>query len=194
MKEAFAVAASAIAILSVTPYIIDTIKGKTRPNIVSWFTWSLLTGIAMAAAFAAHEPRTALLLLGETIGTFLVGALGLKYGYAKLSLFDGLCQIGAIAGLIFWLVFNSPTIATVSMIGIDIFAALPTFRHSWTEPQEETWQTYALGVLATVLTVASLTHYSINSAVFPVYLLLGNGGLMVTVIYRRVRKGMTLAR
>jgi hypothetical protein len=194
MKEAFAVAASAIAILSVTPYIIDTVKGKTRPNIVSWFTWSLLAGVATAAAFAAGAPRTALLLLGETTGTFLVAALGLKYGYAKLSLFDGLCQVGAIAGLVLWLVFNSPTVATLAVIVIDVLAALPTLKHSWLDPQEETWQTYMLVVIASVLTIIALPQYSINSALFPFYYLLGNGGLMALVVYRRIRKGLTLAR
>lgn len=194
MKEILAITASVIIVFSVTPYIVDIIRGKSRPNIVSWFTWSLLTGIAMAAAFAAHEPRTALLLLGETTGTLLVAVFGLKYGYAKLSLFDGLCQTGAITGLILWLVFNSPTVATISVITVDMLAALPTLKHSWVDPQEETWQTYMLVVVASVLTIISLPHYSINSATFPFYYLLGNGGLMAVVVYSRLRKGLTLAR
>lgn len=194
MKEVFAITASVIIVFSVAPYIIDTIRGKTRPNIISWFTWSLLTGIAMAAAFAAHEPRTALLLLGETTGTLLVAVAGIKYGYAKLSLFDGLCQAGAITGLILWLIFNSPTVATIAVITVDVLAALPTLKHSWVDPQEETWQTYMLVVIASVLTIISLPHYSINSATFPFYYLLGNGGLMAIVVYRRLQKGLALAR
>lgn len=194
MKEILAITASVIIVFSVAPYIIDIIRGKSRPNIVSWFTWSLLTSIAMAAAFADHEPRTALLLLGETTGTLLVAVSGLKYGYAKLSLFDGLCQAGAITGLILWLVFNSPTVATIAVITVDMLAALPTLKHSWVNPQEETWQTYMLVVIASVLTIASLPHYSINSATFPFYYLLGNGGLMAIVVFRRLRKGLALAR
>jgi hypothetical protein len=148
----------------------------------------------MAAAFVAHEPRTALLLLGSTVCTMAVVIIGLKYGYAKLTFFDGLCQVGAIIGLILWLIFNSPTVAIVATILIDFIAAVPTFRHSWSKPAEETWQTYMIGIIVSALTIISLTHYSINSFAFPVYLLISNSGLVAMVICRRKQKGLVLTR
>jgi|SRR3990167_10112992 len=194
MKTALAILAGLIATFSTLPYLIDIVRKKTKPNIVSWFTWTLLTAIATAAAFASHAPRAAILTLGGTICTALVVVLGLKYGTAKLSLFDGLCQAGAILGLILWLIFNSPAIALVFTISIDFIAALPTLRHSWKKPSEETWQTFMLGVVASTITLISLSVYTFADLAFPIYLLLANGLLAATIIYRRKQEGLSLAR
>src|SRR5476651_2332592 len=107
MKNLLALIGGLIGGFATVPYLIDMVRHKTKPNVISWATWTLLTGIATAAAFAAHEPKTAILTLGITISTGLVVLLGLKYGIAKLSLFDGVCQFGAIVGLILWLVIGS---------------------------------------------------------------------------------------
>ena len=194
MKSALAVIAGLIATFSTVPYLIDIIRRKTKPNIVSWFTWTLLLAIATAAAFAAHEPRTALLTFGDTVCTLAVVILGLRYGIAKLSRFDFLCQAGAILGLVLWLIFNSPQIAIIFSLAIDFIVMMPTVRHSWLMPKEETWQTFAIGVFASALTLISLVHYSFSSLAFPVYLGITNALIALTIIYSRKRKGLSLAR
>ncbi len=184
MKNAISVVAGILAIVAIAPYISGIIKGKTKPNVVSWFTWTLLLVIATSAAFAAHQPRSAFLTLGDTIGTGLTLILGLKYGVAKFSWFDGMCQAAAILGLILWLTFNSPAIAIISSIIIDFIAAMPTLRHSWLHPDEETWQTFAVLVLASTLTIISLSIFAVTSLAFPLYLLLINAVIALTVLYR----------
>jgi hypothetical protein len=194
MKNALAIIGGLIAAFSTVPYLIDIVRRKTKPNIVTWFTWTLLTAIATAAAFASHEPRTALLTLGSAICTGTVVLLGLRYGIAKLSLFDGLCQAGAIAGLVLWLVFNSPSIAIFFALSIDFIVMLPTLRHSWLSPQEETWQTYMIGVVSASFTLFSLSKFNFVSLAFPIYLLLADLLIAVLVIYRRKQKGILLSR
>jgi hypothetical protein len=157
-------------------------------------TWTILLGIGTAAAFAAHQPRSALLTLGDTICTLLVVLLGIKYGIAKLSTFDAVCQFTAIVGLVLWIVFNSPLIAIIFAISIDFIVALPTFRHSWLHPKEETWQTFGIGVIASALALISLQEYRVSGWIFPVYLLLSNAAIALTIIYRRKQKGLSLAR
>lgn len=194
MKEALAFIAAAIAVLAVVPYMVDIVRNKTKPNIVSWTTWTLLTAIATAAAFAADEPRAALLTLGASISTFIVVILGLKYGIAKFSLFDGACQAGAIVGLVLWFIFDSQAIALIAALTVDFIAALPTFRHSWLEPAEETWQTFIIGSFAAALTVLSLENLTLEGLLFPIYLALANGAIAFTVIVRRLQLGVSLSR
>src|SRR6476469_4023817 len=124
MKDILALCAALLAIVSVGPYIIDVIKKRTKPNIVTWFTWSILTGVATAAAIAADEPRTALLVGASTLCTGAVVVAGFFNGIAKFSWFDGLCQAGAVAGLALWIIFNSPTIGIVVPVVIDFIALL----------------------------------------------------------------------
>ena len=194
MRNTFAALAGILAFLDVTPYVMDVIKRKTKPHIVSWFTWTLLLIVATSVAFAAHQTRSALLNLGDTMGTLLVLVLGIKYGIAKFNWFDGLCQLGAIIGFVLWLVFDSPAIAIIASICVDFIASLPTVKHSWQRPQEETWQAFGLTVVASSLTLLSLNVFKVTSLAFPVYLLLANSAVVVVVVYRRRKLGMKLSR
>ena len=178
--------------LSVLPYIRDVLRRKSKPNIVSWATWTLLLGIGSAAAFAAHQPRSALLTLGDAIATFSVVVLGLRFGIAKLSRFDAICQVAAITGLILWALFNSPAIDIIFAIVVDFAVSLPTLRHSWLKSFEETWQTYAASSVAGVFTLASLNELKFSGWAFPLYLLLINAILAITIIVgrRRLKTGV----
>jgi len=194
MKNSLAVIGAVIAILSGVPYMIDVIRHKSKPNIVSWFTWTLLTAIATAAAFAEHAPHAALLTLGSTISTGMVVLLGLKFGIAKLTRFDALFQAGAVVGLVIWLLLSSPTAAIVITMIIDFIAALPTIRHGWLKPGEETWQTFALSGVAAAFVFASLVTYTFADLAFPVYLFFANSLIVAIIIYRRKQKGISLTR
>ncbi len=192
MKDALAWGGAILAIISVAPYVYDIIKQRTKPNIVSWITWTLLTGLATAAAFAAGEWRTGILLLSSSVCTLAVVLLGLRFGTATLSRFDIVCWIGTAVGLALWLIFNSPALAIIASVVIDLIGALPTLRHSWLEPAEETWQTFLISTLAAILTVLSLTAYSIESLLYPLYLIVANSLIVGVVIYRRKRLGISL--
>lgn len=193
MRNWLAIIGAVLALFSTLPYIIDIVKGRTKPNIVSWFTWTLLTAIAMAAAFTAHEPKTGLLMAASTVCVAAVVILGLKYGIAKFSFFDIMCQLGALLGLLFWLVFNSPTIGIVVPVIIDFIAALPTWKHSWQEPAEETWQTFLIGVFAPIFTIASLTRFNTASLLYPLYLTLANAIIVSIVLGRRKQLGISFS-
>lgn len=185
MRNLLAVIAGIISFLSVVPYIRDILKGKTHPNIVSWFTWTVITAIATAAAFSAHEYRSGILTLAGTLATGTVVILGLKFGVRKYTTFDAVCQSLALAGLIWWQLTNDANFAIALGLITDFSAALPTFRHSWMKPTEETWQAFAISSFAAAITLISLTSFNLISLGFPVYLMLANLALSVIIIYRR---------
>ncbi len=194
MRDILALTAAVVGALGIVPYMIDVVKQRTKPNIVSWVTWGMLTGIGTAAAFASHEPRSALLTLGDTLAVCIVVVLGFKYGKAKLGLFDALCQASALLGLLLWLIFNSPLIAIMATVGIDFIAALPTIKHSWLKPQEETWQTFLFGIIAATMTLLSLSRHTVNGVAYPLYLMLSQVILVTIIVTRRLQKGITLSR
>ena len=77
MKTVFLVIATIITVSAVLPYLRDVLKGTTKPNIVSWITWTLITGIATAAEIAGHEYVTAIFTGAAMIETASVVAFGL---------------------------------------------------------------------------------------------------------------------
>jgi hypothetical protein len=184
MKTIFLILATIITIGSVIPYARDILKGTTKPNIVSWITWTLLTGIATAAEIAAHEYVTAIFTSAAALETAIIVVLGLKYGYVKYTRFDVVCQIGAIVGIILWQLFNSPAAGVVASVSIDFIGALPTVRHSWRNPGEETWLAYALAGLGGALAIAALSDYNWTSLTYAVYIVLINAVLSLIIINR----------
>ena len=182
MHNIYLLIASVITVGSVIPYLIDIIKGKTKPNIVSWTTWTLLTAIATFAEFTAKEYTTAIFTTSTIIATSLVVALGLNYGYAKYSTFDFICQIGALTGLVLWWFFDSPALAVIASVTIDFIGALPTIRHSWLQPGEETWVTYALCSIAATFAILALTSFNWISLSYQIYIALINFLLFIIIL------------
>jgi len=193
MKTVFLVLSVATTIASAAPYIRDIIKGSTKPNLVSWITWSLLTGIATAAAIAAHENVAAIFTGTATLSTSLIVVLGIRHGYVKYTQFDVTCQIGAIVGIILWQLFNSPAIGVVGAVVIDFVGALPTFRHAWLKPGEETWLTFAMGGIGGFFAILALRSYDWVNLPYAVYIVVVNVAL-VYVIVSRARKVTTKKR
>jgi hypothetical protein len=190
MKTLFLVFASLITVSAVIPYLRDIVKGTTKPNLVSWITWTLITGIATAAEIAAHEYVTAIFTGAAMLETASVVAFGLRHGFVKYARFDVVCQISAIVGLILWQLFNSPSIGVVASVVIDFIGVLPTVRHSWLKPHEETWSTFALSGVGGVFGVLALTSYNTTSLTYPLYIVVINV-LTSTVIVTRQKAAAT---
>lgn len=172
-------------IASVFPYLIGVFKGKLKPRITSWFIWCLLTGIASAAAFSEHQYPTAFLLLSSFLGTLLIVIFGWKHGDRKIDRLDIVCLIGALVGIILWAVFNSPAIAVLVTITIDLVGGIPTLVHSWKKPGEESWATFLLSFLGAAFTLFVIKDWQITAFAFPLYLVSVNMWFAMVIIIRR---------
>lgn len=185
MKTVFLVIASVLTIASVVPYLIDILKGSTKPNLVSWITWTLLTGIATAAELAAGEYVAALFTAAAVVETGLVVAVGIcKRAYVAYARFDVICQLSAIVGIVLWQLFDSPAIGVLASVIIDLIGALPTIRHSWQRPHEETWQTFAMCFVGATFGLLALDSFNAVSLPYPIYLVVINLVTSGVIIYR----------
>lgn len=189
MQNILVVIGALFLLISAVPYLKDVIAGKTRPRIVSWLTWSLLGAIATVAAFAEGHYPSAALTLAATIETSLIVIFGWRYGDRRFERFDIWCQVAAVAGLGLWYLFQSPLIGLTAALVIDIVAALPTLRHAWLKPNEETAKAYFLGASAAVCTLAALSSMAIMGMLYPLYLLLLNCLIGSILLARRSHTG-----
>ena len=109
MSLAFLLVSSVVTIGAVVPYVRDILLGRTKPNIASWTTWTLLFVVATFAEVGAGEYRTAFFTGSISVETALVSVLGGRFGYAKYTPFDASCQVGALSGfLVWWLAATAP--------------------------------------------------------------------------------------
>jgi hypothetical protein len=127
-------------------------------------------------------------MLAATVETALVVVLGLKHGDRKFEKLDIYCLAGAMLGLVLWLVFNSPSIAVIAVVTIDLLGAIPTIKHSWDKPHEETWVAYALSGLGGGITLLLADRWQATAVVYPLYILLINFVLVAIILLSPHRK------
>lgn len=185
MRTALAIFGGVVLMLSSLPYIVAVVRRETKPRIVSWFTWTLLLFISIAATVADHDWFTVLLLGGDAIGTGAIVVFGWKYGDRKFERLDVVCQIAALVGILLWFVFDSPLLAVVASVTIDFVGAVPSIKHGWQKPHEETALTYALDTFGSLATLAALKSFHPTAVVYPIYLVLINAAFALIVITRR---------
>lgn len=185
MKDLLLIASSLVTIAAVFPYIRDILRQKTKPNIASWITWTLLFIVATIAELASGEYRTAFFTASITIECALIVVLGLKYGYAKYTKFDFACQIGALGSFVAWWLFNTPLAAVVWVVIIDFLASLSTVKHSWFDPNEETWITFTMSSVGGAFAFLALTSFNWTSLIYPIYIVLINILITSVILLRK---------
>lgn len=162
LDQNFVIVGTLIGAAGAFAYLWDTIKGRVKPNRVSFLLWS----IAPMIAFAAQIKQGVGL---ESLMTFSTGFLPLltfvasftnKNAEWKLTRFDVACGILSVAGLILWLITKVGNVAIFFSIVADGLAALPTLVKAYEHPETEIawpWLATCLGVALTLLTLKEWT-------------------------------------
>jgi hypothetical protein len=155
--------------------------------MVTWTTWSLINAINTAAAFSSGAWQTGLYGLCATIATVSIASLALWRGVASYTAFDIMCQIIALLGIPLWILTKQPSLAVLLVLAVDFAGGLPTLRHAWRAPNEETFSTFAVSAYAGFLLLISLTHYSFISVAMPLYIFLFDSAVMFSIAINRYR-------
>lgn len=145
----------------------------------------LVSGINTAAALNDHAIHTAILSGAIVLTDLVIIIMGLKRGVKKYTKFDITCQVIAIIGLVLWLVTGNALLAVVFSISVVLIAALPTWRHAYLMPSEETWQGFAMAVVASVLTILSITNYSFIALAFPIVTVFNCSVIVIVILLGR---------
>src|SRR5918994_5196610 len=157
-------------------YLIDTVKGKVKPNRVSFLLWS----IAPFIAFAAQIKQGVGL---ESLMTFSTGFLPLTVFIAtfvnkkaewKLTKFDLICGALSIIGLILWLITKVGNVAIFFSIVADGLAAVPTLVKAYKYPDTEIAWPWLATVFGVVLTLLTLNEWTFANSAFIVYIFIAD--------------------
>lgn len=186
LPEFFVIIGTLIGAAGSVAYLIDTLKGKVKPNRVSFLLWSLAPIIAF---FAQIQQGVGL----ESMMTLSTGVLPLtvfcasffnKQSVWKLTRFDLLCGALSLVGLALWQITRVGNIAILFSIIADGFAAIPTLIKAYRYPDTEIawpWMASVVGVILTLLTLSSITFA--NSG-FIIYILVLDAIIFALVQFR----------
>ena len=184
IKDILIITAAILTVTSCLPYIIDIAKNKTHPNLVTWITWLTVVGISTAAAISDHAYQTAILSGAIVLSDIIIIAMSIRRGVKKYTMFDFVCQALAVIGVVLWRLTGNPATAVALSLVVIYIGALPTWRHAYKLPHEETWQGFAMSAIAGVLTILSLSQYTFVSLALPITTVI-NGTVIVIIITSR---------
>jgi uncharacterized protein with PQ loop repeat len=177
MKELIGVVAVLLTFIGYIPYVKDSIKGKTKPHIYTWFVAGCVTAIAFGLQIEAKAGPGAFVTLAAGLVCICIFLLGLKQPKAErdITVIDSLLLMASLIALALWLLAEAPVMSIILLSTIEMLAFIPTIRKSWTKPHEETLSSYATNTLRFGLALLALNHYTIVTALYPATWIVTNG-------------------
>lgn len=160
MKEAIAAITVAITFLNYIPYIIDTLRNRTRPHIYSWFLWAMMSFIVFALQLTYGAGPGAIPTLGVGILCFFIAILAYRQGNKYITKTDTLVLIITLISIATWVLAKQPVTSTVFVTVAEALSYWPTLRKSWYKPRSETLSLYVGGVIRTILAIAAIESYN----------------------------------
>ncbi len=190
MKETLGILTVVMAFIGYVPYLKDTFAGRTKPHVVSWFLWTLVSFIAFGLQWSKGGGAGSYANFAMGIISLVLFAYSFKNGTKEIKKVDVVSLILAILAIFLWLAVNQPVWSIILVVVIDALSFTPTFIKSWNKPWEETMFTWILSTLRQGLVLLSLKEVNLVTAMFPVYALLANTLFCILLITRRRVKGL----
>lgn len=176
LPQSFVILGTLVYISGAVAYVTDTIKGKAKPNKVTFFIWSLASLIAFAAAVKQGVGIQSAITL--TVGliplTILTVSFFNKKAYWKITRFDLSCGTLSIIGLILWQATGVGNLAIIFSIVADGLAYVPTIRKSYTHPETENWYSYLASAVGVIIVLLTVKRWTFAAAAFPIYVLIAD--------------------
>src|SRR5687768_1636337 len=147
MKEAIGIFAVVLAFISYTPYINDTMKGKTKPHVYSWFVWGFVSIIVFALQLSDGGGIGSFVTLSGAVIALLIFALGIRSGKKDITRTDTIFFALALLATGFWIFANQPFLSVTLLVIIEMLGFAPTLRKAWHKPNEETFSTWGLNAV-----------------------------------------------
>jgi hypothetical protein len=188
----FAILAAVITVAGNAVYAVDTVRGNTQPNRVSWMLWTLAPLIAFAAEVSQGVGLQSLLTFAIGFGPLLVVCASFldPKAYARVTPFDVLCGVLSVIALVAWAVTGTGNVAIFFSILADFFGAVPTLRKSYRDPESEHAVAFLAGVTGSIITLLTITsaEWGFASWGFPVYVIVVSGAIALLILRPRLRR------
>lgn len=186
MLEYLVLPAALISLTAALLYIRSMFEGGTMPNRVTWLMWSIAPLIATAAAVSTGVNWAVIPVFMSGFCPLLIFSASFftRKAYWKLSKLDYLCGVLSGLALVLWYITQEPNIAISLAIASDAFAAIPTFKKAWSNPETESVWPYLVGVFSPLTSFVAATAWNFSELAFSTYLTLMNS-MIVVFLYKQ---------
>lgn len=173
----------------------DILRGKTKPNLVSWFFWTLAPFVGVFLQLEAGAGLSALpvFLAGFVPLIIFLVAISNENSYWKIKTFDIFCGIFSLIALILWILTHKSDISIFFAILSDGLAAVPTLIKSWKFPETETAVGYIPGILNNILGLLIIKNWDFSIYSFGIYFILLNTTLVLFIWRKNIFPDKTIS-
>jgi hypothetical protein len=157
-------------------YLVNTIRRKIRPSVLSWIGWSFLMGTSVVSQVAATGWQWSMTsVLSSALGCLIIGLAALLSGNYSLARGDWrFLGLGALCvGL--YLLSGNAWMTTGFAISADALLGIPTILKAVKEPELERSPAWLMGTCSASLALISCIGHSWLYVLFPAYLFCFNG-------------------
>lgn len=184
MLEIIGILSGIIAFAASIPYIIDIVKGNTKPQRMAWVIFITLSGISFFAQLAEGATNSLWFPAVLFLQSIIIFALTIKYGMGGLGKSDVFSLIAAVSITIVWWVTKSSAIAIVCGVLVNTIGKVLVARKVYTYPNTEYLPTWVWSAIASVLAVLAVGSWNWLLIITPLQNAL-TVAVIATIIYVR---------
>ena len=179
MKEFIGAITVTLTFIALYPYIFDIFRGKTKPHVFTWLVWAIVTILVFLGQWQKGGGPGSWTTGVTGILTIFIALISIKKGSKDITKLDVVMFVGALLGIIPWLLIKDPTLSVVILTIIDVLAFVPTIRKTNNNPESETFVSYVLHAIRHSLSIVALKNYNLATYIYPASLAVMN----LVVIY-----------
>lgn len=174
INQHFVIVGALFNLVGSATYAFNTIKGKTKPNRVTWFLWALAPLIAFAAQLNEGVTWAALMTFMVGFGPLIIfiSSFVNRKAYWKITKLDIVCGGVSLLALVLWLITGQGVLAIIFSILADFIAGVPTLVKAFNEPETEHHSVFRNGAISATITLLTITEWTFANYAFAVYILL----------------------
>lgn len=184
-KEIIGAISVLLTVVGYSFYFRSIFRGETKPHVFSWIIWGIVNGIVFLGQSVDGAGAGAWVAGVTSVLCFAIVFLGLRQGDKNITRSDWIAFIGALSTIPVWYFTKDPLGAIVLATLIDVLGCYPTFRKSWTRPQDENLTMWSISAVRSGLSFFALENYTWVTALFPVAMIFTNGGGACLIAWRR---------
>jgi len=148
-------------------YFANTLKGKTKPQRVTWGVAFLLNSIGFANQYASGARNSLWLFAAAALATGAIFLASLKRGVGGCSKLDVFAIAATLTGVVLWILFDSPLLSIISTLIVVAVSLAPTFVKAKKHPESETRIAWLLGSICSFTAAISVGSWDWKLLVLP---------------------------
>jgi len=170
-------------------YIIDVIKKKIVPSLLTWFGWALLMGVSLAAQIIESGLTYSQFgMITATLGCLAISVIALLLNNYSLKKVDWFILGAGLLCLVLYLISKNAWLTTIYSILADLIIAIPMLTKVVKDPESEKTNAWYISFVTWALTLVICFNHDILYAIFPIYLF--TFCVMIIVLMNRKSKAV----